>query len=722
MSLVTLLFLFSLSAAPPSDAPAPLDRTEAIDPEPIAAGTETGTEAEQPPVDEITVTAPRIFRPTDRLPFTVATTDTVGEDAASLAEDMGSVLEGLPGVAVQRTARGQSSPYLRGFTGFRTLTLIDGIRLNQAIFRDGPNQYFQLVDPWSLSSARVVGGPGSVLYGSDAVGGTLLLETTRATPAVEGYGSNGRTITRAASAEKSIAVRVESELSTRAFAVRYGSTWREFDDFHAGDHEGLQRNTAYDSWNGDIALTVPISEVLELTARVERYDQTNVPRTHSTIFGSSWRGTAPGTDLRRDFDQIRELEWIRLTARPHADRRIEVTVSRHRFWEEEDRVRSTGRNSIQGFDDIGYGASLTWFERTDLGSIAAGIDWTRENVDSEFVEYNADGSLRDLRSRGPVADDSLYETIGLFVEDEIEVADATWLTAGARLTHIRVSADDVDPDPTDATVFGPVRESFSSVVGSIRATHQPSDPWTVFGGISQAFRAPNLADLTRFDASRSGEAEIPAPGLDPEKYLTFEGGARYAADGIRASGTIWYTMIDGLIIRFPTGATDLNGDAIVTKDNAGDGFSVGLELAVDVDLTREWSVGGSIAIVDGEVEQLIAPGVEEDQTFSKLAPTRGEIHVRYVPEIDLDLDFEVRARFADQQDDLSDADKRDTQRIPPGGTPGFTLLDFRSSYRVTEDLRVFLEVENIADQDYRIHGSGNNGVGRNWVLGVDLRY
>ncbi len=715
-----VLTIINLGAAPV------LPEAAVVTPPPaqVANPDEQGANSDgsQPPVDEITVTAPRIFRPADRLPFPVLIPEAVGEDAVTLPEDMGSMLESLPAVSVQRTARGQSSPYLRGFTGFRTLTLIDGVRLNQAIFRDGPNQYFQLVDPWSLERASVIGGPGSVLYGSDAVGGTVLLESALPRPTFEGLESTGRLRARAASAERSIAIRTESQVATPDFAVRVASTWREFGDFYAGDHEGLERNTAYDSWNGDIAVTVPLTDRLELTAMLQRFDQVDVPRTHSTIDGSSWRGTAPGSDLRRDFDQLRELEWVKLRARPNEARTIELLVSRHRFWEEEDRVRSSGRRSLQGFDDLAHGASLTWTEATDFGSIAAGIDWTREEVDSEFVEYAADGSLLELRSRGPVADDALYETFGLYIEDEFEVAEATWLTAGARASQVRVNALDVDPDPTDATVFGPVRETFSSVVGSVRASHRTGGGWTLFAGIGQAFRAPNLSDLTRFDVSRSGEAEIPAPDLDPEKFLTFESGARFASSSLHVAGSLWYTQIDGLIIRFPTGTTDVNGDAIVTKDNAGDGYSVGMELSVDLDLSSEWTVGGSLALVDGEVEQLISPGVERDETLSKLAPTRGEVHVRYTPELDFDLEFEARIRFADHQDDLSSADQRDTQRIPPGGTPGYTTLDLRATYRVSPDLRLFFEGENLTNRDYRIHGSGSNEPGLNWVFGVDIRY
>jgi hemoglobin/transferrin/lactoferrin receptor protein len=100
-------------------------------------------------------------------------------DGERIARTLPEALEGVTGVAVQKTAHGQGSPFIRGFTGFRTVLLIDGIRLNNGVFRDGPNQYSATVDPFALGRLEVVRGPGAVLYGSDAVGGTVAWRCTR---------------------------------------------------------------------------------------------------------------------------------------------------------------------------------------------------------------------------------------------------------------------------------------------------------------------------------------------------------------------------------------------------------------------------------------------------------------------------------------------------------------------------------------------------------------
>jgi len=672
--------------------------------------------------DEIVVTGPRLGRPPEELPYRVMEIEAIGADSPTLPADIGDALADQPSISVQRTARGQVSPFLRGQTGFRVLTLVDGVRLNNAVYRDGPNQYLSLVDPWMLEGARVVHGPGSVLFGSDAVGGTLLLESRVATPDPAGLSTEGRLVTRGASAEGSLASRLESELSTPDFAVCVAGTYRDFDDLSGGRHVGLQPNTAHNEWNGDLSVAAPLSPTVTVTGMLQAHEQQDVPRTHATIHGISWRGTTVGSDLQRDLDQERALEWLRFDWDPAEERSVELLLSRHRLSETEERTRSNGRQQVQDFDDVAWGASLTWSEETRIGRVSTGVDAVLENVDSDVIEYTSAGAVFSDGPRGAVADDSSYDTYGIYIEDEIPLAEESWLTLGARFTNVSVDAEDVDPNPADANVISPIDESWSDVVGSARLRQRVSEAATAFIGVSQAFRAPNLSDLTRFDSARSGEFEVPSPDLDPEKFLTFELGGEWRLGRVRASGSTWYTILDGLIVRSPTGSTTAGGESIVTKENAGDGYTAGFEVGLDVEITREWLAGGSFAWMEGIVEQTVSPGVESDEPLSKMPPARGEVHLRFTPEAVPEVFVEARVRFADEMTRLSASDEADTQRIPPGGTPGYSVLDLRLAWQATDRLRLMLDAENVTDRDYRIHGSGSNEPGTNVALGVELLF
>src|SRR5688572_2195092 len=124
-------------------------------------------------LDEVIVTTHRDEREVFKVPYTAhVVTREDFLDRRSI-RSLPDALRETPGVLVQKTSYGQASPFIRGFTGFRTLTLIDGIRLNNAVFREGPNQYFNTIDHLAVDRLDVVKGPSSVLYGSDAIGGTV---------------------------------------------------------------------------------------------------------------------------------------------------------------------------------------------------------------------------------------------------------------------------------------------------------------------------------------------------------------------------------------------------------------------------------------------------------------------------------------------------------------------------------------------------------------------
>ena len=121
-------------------------------------------------LDEIVVTASR--RPVEAFsePYLINARDAENLTEVRQVRTIPDAMREIPGVMVQKTGHGQGSPYIRGFTGLRTLFLIDGIRLNNSTFRDGPNQYWNTVDAFAVQRLELVKGPSSVLYGSDAIG------------------------------------------------------------------------------------------------------------------------------------------------------------------------------------------------------------------------------------------------------------------------------------------------------------------------------------------------------------------------------------------------------------------------------------------------------------------------------------------------------------------------------------------------------------------------
>ena len=149
----------------------------------------------------------------------------------------------MPSVMVQKTGHGQGSPYIRGFTGLRTLFLIDGIRLNNSTFREGPNQYWNTVDPFSVHRLELVKGPSSVLYGSDAIGGTVNAISRNLDDFEPASGFSSRIALRGSTAENSYVVRPEVGYAGSSVDLYGGISAKAFGDLEAGgarqtgDHE-----------------------------------------------------------------------------------------------------------------------------------------------------------------------------------------------------------------------------------------------------------------------------------------------------------------------------------------------------------------------------------------------------------------------------------------------------------------------------------------------------
>jgi hemoglobin/transferrin/lactoferrin receptor protein len=676
---------------------------------------------ETPPLDEIVVTATRRKSEKWAVPASLSVV-TAGDMEEQAARSLPEALEALPSVMVQKTAYGQGSPYIRGFTGYHTLILIDGIRLNNSVFRSGPNQYSSTIDPLSVSSLEVVRGPSSVLHGSDAVGGVINVIPERRDDFKPGFNLNGSLHGRWSSAEDSFIGRIEIEGNSGAlFGFRGGFSLKNFGDLSAGRGVGVQEETGYDEVDGDLRLDFSLSDDVWLTLAWQNVSQDDVPRTHKTIYGVSYHGTDVGSELERDLDQDRTLAYARLSVDGFLGvlDAASFTLSGQRQEQDRDRLRTGGRRDLSGFDVSTLGMSAQFEKAGSTGDWTFGTEYYRDNVDSYRRDY-LNGVLTLEHIQGPVGDRAEYGLLGAFVQNQMSFG-AFDLIAGARYTRASVHADHVDnPDVAGNDPSTPgndinLSDRYSAAVGSLRGIYALDEEWSLFGGVSQGFRAPNLSDLTSFDSTSADE--IPSPGLDPEYFLAFEAGVRTRVGPVQGQAVLWHTEIDDMIVQSPTGTGNE-----VQKDNVGDGFIHGIEAEASLDLTETWTALGSVSWMNGRVDQLdLSSGVIVDKPISRMLPLSGLIGLRYDPP-DSSFWAMFETVMVDDQDQLALRDELDTSRIPEDGTPGYTVYNLRGGVDLSRDLSLTAALENITDKNYRIHGSGVNEPGLNLVLSVTYRF
>jgi hemoglobin/transferrin/lactoferrin receptor protein len=678
---------------------------------------------------EMVITATQQETATFDLPY-IAETRNATELQRRMPRTLPEALREMPAVMLQKTAHGQGSPFIRGFTGFRTLLLIDGIRLNNSTFREGPNQYWNTVDPYSLRQLEVVKGPSSVLYGSDAIGGAVNALTLSREEYAPGFDWDARTLYRVSSAESSHSGRAEISANIgEQFGFLGGGNWKDFGDLRGGDDVGRQPETGYVEQNWDAKLEYSFAPDSRLVFAHQGVNVEDAMRTHSTIHGTLWEGTARGSDFRRALDQYRRLTYLQyhVQNRPGFIEEAHFNLSYHLQEEQELRVRNNLRSQLQDFSVDTFGAFVHLHSPSPVGRWIYGAEYYRDWVSSAGARYSAAGALEGTDIQGVVADDATYDLVGVFAQDVIPIGERVELTLGGRFNYAAADAGRVQ-DPQSGNPIA-ISDDWNSAVGSGRALVRldRDNHWHAFAGISQGFRAPNLSDLSRLDIAASAELEVPSPSLEPENFISYEAGfkAQYAQVGFQAA--YFFTDIDDLIIRTPTGRTvTIQGNNFneVIKENSGDGHVHGVELTGSYRFFPEWTLRSGFTWMEGRVELFPADTSTPNITvepLSRTMPVTLDVGLRWD---DSSGKFwaDAYAAFAERQDRLSSADKRDNQRIPPGGTPGYAVCGIRAGWRPCENFALSLAVDNLTDEDYRIHGSGLNEPGRNFIATAEFRF
>jgi hemoglobin/transferrin/lactoferrin receptor protein len=672
-----------------------------------------------PELDPVVVSASGLEQPSFDAAYRVDSlldSDVVERAVRSLPD----LLRQTPGVYIQRTSNAQASPFMRGFTGYHNVLLIDGVRLNNAAFRSGPNQYWATVDAYSLDRIELVRGQGSVLYGSDAVGGVLQSFTRGPVYAEQGSLSTGRVAGRYASAEQAYMGRIEGSVSEAGKAGFFiGGSWKDFGDLRVAELGELPQ-TGFAEWDGDAKFELWLAPEHKLTVYHQQVHQDDAWRTHRTVYARPWNGTSVGNELVHAFDQDRYLSYLKLEGALNlgwADD-YTFTLSHHRQVEDRQRRRESGRTDLDGFQIDSYGAQIDFTKDLEWTQMLYGASYYQDRGSSYARQFNADGSFGGRGIQGPIGTDAIYHLAAAYVNSVTPLTPKLDLNLGGRFTYAGADIGQVE-DPVSGLPIG-ISDSWNNAVGSARLVMKANDQLRFYGGLSQAFRAPNFSDLSRLDVSRSNEIETPAPELEPEKFITYEVGVR--ADWNRFKGEAsWYiTDIRSLILRAPTGAI-VDGSFEVTKRNSEGGYVHGIDLSGEYLLTDALSLFGGFGWVDGVVNAFpTSAPLAVEEPISRLMPTQGFGGVRWQLCDSVSLEGLVFA--AGDEDRLSSGDRLDTQRMVPGGTPGYTTATFRGIWTPDAWTTISVGVENAFDEDYRIHGSGQNEPGVNGVFAFERKF
>ncbi len=632
----------------------------------------------------------------ERLFFSPAAVERVSGQAirGRQARSVPEALVATTGVFNQSTSR-SGSPFLRGLTGNQTLLLIDGIRLNNSTFRYGPNQYLNTIDPFSIDYMEVLKGGGSVAYGTDALGGTILVTTQEPRFSSEGASWSGKAVGQFISQGMEQSGRAEAGFRGKNAAFLAGATLRNFGDLIGGDTTGRQKPSGYDEMAFDLKAKFRLGDNQFITLAHQYFRQEEQPVFHKIQLENF---------LRNHFtEQQRQLTYARWQYQPKGSKdRLSATLSLQNTIEGRESQKN-GSSTLTEEEDkvrtLGFSMQYAYYP-TERFRLSSGAEIYSDLVHSTRVDINLISAGLATSKRGLYPDGSTHLSAAVYTL-------ATWelpkwqFTGGARYNYFAITTKD---EANGEATIKP-----DALVGNFSALYRLTRKDNVFASIESAFRAPNIDDMGTLGIV-DFRYEVPAFDLTPESSLNMELGYRHRSAKVQAEVFVFRNELRDLIARIRLGNDSIAGYPVYIKENVQEGYIHGVEGDFSVALTSRLTFQGALAWQYGQ-------NVTRNEPQRRIPPMFGRGAVSYAHS---GLSITAETLFASKQDRLAAGDKSDN-RIPAGGTPGWAVFNLFGAYSWNA-FTVRAGIWNIGNADYRYHGSGTNAMGRSASLAIEVGF
>lgn len=597
-----------------------------------------------------------------------------------------------PGVFVQKTNHGGGSPFLRGLTGNQTLLLIDGIRLSNSIVRYGPNQYFNTIDVFGTEKFEVMRGSGSVQYGSDAIGGTI--QAFSHTLRLSEYPDwSGTILTRWATHGMEQTGHGNVSYSTSRGAFRAGISARRFGDLVGGDTTGRQTPSGYSEIDFDIKGKVALSPTTSLTMLLQRVHQSDVPVYH--------KHALENYQVNRMHPQQRLLSYARLN-HDFGDGILRSAVVTASF-QKSNEVRESRRNGssqLRSENDrvrtFSFSAEAL-LKNGESWSSNTGFEIYNDLVGSSRTDMDLSEKSEVLK-RGLYPDGSVMTSLAAYSLHSLNYQN--WnISGGIRFNSYinRIS------DPA----LGEVTLKPSALVGNVAVLRKLGPASSLFISAGNGFRAPNIDDLGTLGIV-DFRYETPNFSLKPEHSFQYQAGYKLQGRKVRGEIYLYRNELYNLIVRNRVPGDTIDGYPVYIKENVERAYIQGVETAWEYDITSSLSLSGSLT-------RTIGQNMTKNEPVRRIPPMFGRFSADYGKDSwNIGLEFLAAAK----QDRLAQGDK-DDNRIPEGGTPAWNVVNMYAGYNF-KLVSIDLSFMNLANADYRYHGSGINGTGRSVFVTVAL--
>ncbi len=655
-------------------------------------------------------------------------------------------------VFVQKSQLGGGSPMIRGFATNRVLINIDGVRMNNAIYREGNIQNVISLDPNTIERTEVIFGPGATMYASDALGGVMDFHSKRALFSTgDSLYLKGEAMIRWSSATSEQTYHADINLGGQRIAFLSSATWSSFGDLVMGSvsHPEYLRNeyqvrignrdsvmlnsnprkqiaSGYNQLNTLHKLRFKAGRNLQIDfahhyshiSNVPRYDRLIQVRNNTLRFGDWYYGP-----------QI----WMMASSNIHYNKpaalfdKVRLTIARQDYRESR-HDRALNKTALnEQTENVGI-----WSANLDLDKKAGnkgnllyyGAEYVWNNIRSTAdVRDIITGVSTPAGSRYPNGKNR-YNSASLYAGFRFIISEKTHLTTGARYNYVSLDSEIADNSFYNFP-FTTISAANSALTGAVGLVFRPDRLTELTLNVSTGFRAPNLDDLGKVFESAPGVLVVPNPELKPEYLYNIDLGiSREFLELIRAEASFFWSWLDNAMVRReflfngqPTFIFRGEESQVYAMVNAGYAIVYGTQLKAELRPISLFRIKSTLTLTSGHDD--------EKAPVRHVPPTFGTTHLILENNfIKADLYASYNGSITNKRMAPSEKTKEYLYASDKDGnpwSPQWFTLNFKSSFNISNRIDITAGVENILNLRYRPYSSGIVAPGRNFLISARAR-
>ena len=706
-------------------------------------------------LNEIVISASKFEQSKKEVPQKIITLNANDIELAN-PQTSADLLANTGRVFIQKSQLGGGSPMIRGFSTNRVLITVDGVRLNNAIFRSGNVQNIISINPFNIQKTEVILGAGSVIYGSDAIGGVMNFYTT--SPKISESGTpeiSTKSNLRYASANNERTLQFGLNLGLKKWGLHSSLSFSDFGDLKMGktsndayltpfyvsqrngqdmlmpNHEPLlQKGTSFSQFHAAQKIHYKANENLTFdlglhfatTSNIPRYDRLTLRQDNSNALQFSEWNYGPQQWF------LANLQLTKLSSRSPFYDKIKASMAYQNF--EESRIsRKFGANDRKTRTETVDALSLNLDLEKSLSyvsNLSYGAEFIYNTIGSVGISKEIEtNSIQHIASRYP--DGAQWSSFASYLSFKYKPSSKLTFQSGIRYNDVSIATDLTTNNEFYDLPFTTANLHTNALTGTAGFTWEQSQTFLWKFNLTTAFRAPNIDDIGKVFDSEPGSVVVPNNQLKPEHAYGGELGLTINFnDSAVLDLSAYYTHLDNAMTRDAfniNGVTEINYDGVSSTvqavQNNAQANIYGFEAGFQARLTKDIEITSQFSLTKGRQKNTHNAEVP----VRHVAPAFGNAHLLWKhKKITLDgfINYSAGLTYKDISHELSNH----LFAIDANGNPyapAWMTFNIRAQYQFTENISFVSALENISNEGYRPFASGISGPGTHLIFAITYK-